>query len=131
MLVIQLKINTTGLTEPKRRLLNIMNLVGEIFIGKKTKKETDRESEKFDIAQGGIDTKDMLPLEDEEEEAKRQKRQGLKIMTPKQMIVRLPILLAQLKSDNIKKLKNEIRQIAYSRSKSLSKTIYNNLMNTI
>ena len=129
--MIQLKINTTGLTEPKRRLLNIMNLVGEIFIGKKTKKETDRESEKFDIAQGGIDTKDMLPLEDEEEEAKRQKRQGLKIMTPKQMIVRLPILLAQLKSDNIKKLKNEIRQIAYSRSKSLSKTIYNNLMNTI
>ena len=129
--MIQLKINTTGLTEPKRRLLNIMNLVGEIFIGKKTKKETDRESEKFDIAQGGIDTKDMLPLEDEEEEANRQKRQGLKIMTPKQMIVRLPILLAQLKSDNIKKLKNEIRQIAYSRSKSLSKTIYNNLMNTI
>ena len=130
--MIQLKINTTGLTEPKRRLLNIMNLVGEIFIVKKPKKETDRESEKFDIAQGGIDTKDMLPLEDEEEEeAKRQKRQGLKIMTPKQMIVRLPILLAQLKSDNIKKLKNEIRQIAYSRSKSLSKTIYNNLMNTI
>ena len=53
---------------------------------------------------------------------------------PKQMIVRLPILLAQLKTgNNSEKLKNEIRQIVYSlyRSKNLSKTIYNNLINTI
>ena len=60
--------------------------------------------------------------------------QGLKIMTPKQMIPRLPILLAQLKpGNNSQKLKNEIRQIVYSlhRSKNLSKTIYNSLMNTI
>ena len=30
-----------------------------------------QESEKFDIAQGGIDTKDMPPLESEEEAARR------------------------------------------------------------
>ena len=50
------------------------------------------------------------------------------------MITRLPILLAELKArNNSQKLKNEIRQIVYSlyRSKSLSKTIYNGLMNII
>ena len=63
-----------------------------------------------------------------------QKGQGLKILTPQQMITRLPILLAQSKAENnSQKLKNEIRQIVYSlyRSKNLSKTIYNSLMNTI
>ena len=50
------------------------------------------------------------------------------------MITRLPILLAQLKAgNNSQKLKNEIKQIAYSlyRSRNLSKTIYYNLINTI
>ena len=64
----------------------------------------------------------------------KQQGQGLKILTPQQMITRLHILLAQLKAgNNSQKRKNEIRQIVYSlyRSKSLSKIIYNNLMNTI
>ena len=42
------------------------------------------------------------------------------------MITRLPILLAQLKAENnSQKLKNEIRQIAYSlyRLENLSKTV--------
>ena len=63
---------------------------------------------------------------------KQQSGQRLKILTPKQMIIRLPILLAQLRAgNNSEKLKNEIRQIAYSlhRSKNLSKTMYNNLIN--
>ena len=50
------------------------------------------------------------------------------------MLSRLPISLAQLKlGNNSQKLKNEIRQLLYSscRSKNLSKTIYNSLMNTI
>ena len=58
----------------------------------------------------------------------------LKIMTPSQLITRLPILLARVKADNnSQKLKNEIRQIIYSlyRSKNLSKTIYNHLINSI
>ena len=64
----------------------------------------------------------------------KQKGQGLKILTPQQMITRLPILLAQLKAgNNSEKLKNEIRQLLYSlhRSKTLSKMIYNSLMNII
>ena len=80
--------------------------------------------------------KSSIPVNDEtsESETEEQEGQGLKILTPKQMIIRLPILLAQLRArNNSQKLKNEIRQIVYSlyRSKSLSKTIYNNLINAI
>ena len=60
---------------------------------------------------------DMPELETEKsaERRRNQQRQGLKILTPKQMIIRLPVLLAQLKSgNNSEKLKNEIRQIVYS-----------------
>ena len=59
---------------------------------------------------------------------------GLKILTNKQMLNRLPILLAQIQAGNSsKKLKNEIRQILYSlyRSKVLTKTVYNNLIKSI
>ena len=60
--------------------------------------------------------------------------QGLKILTPNQMLSRLPITLSQLKDgNNSDKLKNEIRQLLYSlyRSKKLTKNIYNNLTNII
>ena len=59
---------------------------------------------------------------------------GLKIMTPKQLITRLPVLLAQRQAgNNSQKLKNEVRQIIYSfyRSKNLPKTLYNHLINSI
>ena len=68
------------------------------------------------------------------EKSPEQERQGLKILPPKPLISRLPILLAQLKAgNNSEKFRNEIRQLLYSlyRSKKLSKTIYNSLMNTI
>ena len=48
--------------------------------------------------------------------------QGLRILTPNQILSRLPISLAQLKVGNIsEKLKNEITQLLYSlyRSKNL------------
>ena len=52
---------------------------------------------------------------------------GLKILTPNQMLSRLPITLAQLKAgNNSEKLNNKIRQLMYSlcRSKNLqSKSI--------
>ena len=81
-----------------------------------------------------LDIRDMPDLKTEEEAGKRQKDQGLKIMTSSQLITRLPILLAQVKAgNNSQKLKNEIRQIVYSlyRSKNLSKAIYNHLMDNI
>ena len=59
---------------------------------------------------------------------------GLKILTDKQMLNRLPILLAQIQAGNNSiKLKNEIRKILYLlyRSKVLTKTVYNNLIKSI
>ena len=59
---------------------------------------------------------------------------GLKILTNKQMLNCLPILLAQIQAgNNLNKLKNEARQIVYSlyRSKLLTKTVYNNLIKAI
>ena len=63
-----------------------------------------------------------------------QLREGLKILTPDQMLSRLPITLAQLKAgNNSQKLINEIRQLLYSlyHSKKLTKTIYNHLIYAI
>ena len=60
--------------------------------------------------------------------------QGLKTLALNQMHSRLPIFLVQLKArNNSEKLRNEIRQLLYSLygSKKLTKTIYNNLINTI
>ena len=47
--------------------------------------------------------------------AKATKGTGLKILTPKQIFQRLPIALAQVKTDNnSESLLNEIKQIVYS-----------------
>ena len=53
---------------------------------------------------------------------------GLKILTPKQLLQRLPIAL-----DNLESLLNEIRQIVYSlyQSKEITKKVYNNIIKSI
>ena len=59
---------------------------------------------------------------------------GLKILTPDQMLSKLPITLAQLKAgNNFEKRKNEIRQLLYSlyRSKKLTKQLYKSLTDII
>ena len=72
--------------------------------------------------------------EEDREMLKNYEGKGLKILTNKQMFNRLPILLAQIQAgNNLKKLKNELRQTLYSlyRSKALTKTVYNNLIKVI
>ena len=67
-------------------------------------------------------------------ENRKQQGLGLKILTPNQMLSRLPITLAQLKAgNNSEKLKNEIRQLLYSlyRSKKLTKQLYKSLIDII
>ena len=64
----------------------------------------------------------------------KQQGLGLKILTPDQMLSRLPIYLAQLNAgNNSEKLKNEIRQLLYSlyRSKKLTKQLYKSLIDII
>ena len=65
---------------------------------------------------------------------KNQSGKGPKILTPNQVLSRLPITLAQLnEGNNSEKLKNEIRQLLYSlyRSKKLTKQLYKNLFDII
>ena len=69
-----------------------------------------------------------------EAKTKATKGTGLKILTPKQMLQRLPTALAQVKaSNNSQSLLNEIRQIAYSlyQSKQITKKVYNNIIKFI
>ena len=65
---------------------------------------------------------------------KNQEGKGLKILTPNQMLSRLPIALAQLQAgNNSNKLKNEIRQLLYSlyRSKNMTEQVYKSLIGII
>ena len=69
-------------------------------------------------------------------EAKREvtKGTGLKIITPKQMLQRLPMAVAQVKAgNNSESLLNEIRQIVYSlhQSKEVTKKVYKNIIRSI
>ena len=62
------------------------------------------------------------------------KGNGLKILTPKQMLQRLPIALAQIKvGNNSESLLNEIKQIVYSfhQSKEITKKVYHNIITSI
>ena len=125
------KLNKLKPTESRKKSLPIFKQLEEIFMGSKADDEVDDESDdKSD------DETYMPELESKESAAQRreQEGQGLKILIPQQMLSRLPISLAQLKTgNNSQKLKNEIRQLLYSlyRSKKLIKTIYNSLINTI
>ena len=59
---------------------------------------------------------------------------GLKVLTPNQMLRRLPIALAQIEAaNNSESLLNEIRQIVYSlyQSKEITKKMYSNIIKSI
>ena len=91
-------------------------------------KDRVRFSDDYDSSGSGLNKKGKGSI------VSRAKGRGLKILTIKQMLNRLPILLAQIQAgNNSNKLKNEIRQILYSlyRSKVLIKTVYNNLIKFI
>ena len=69
-----------------------------------------------------------------EAKPKATKGTGLKILTPKQVLQRLPITLAQVKAGkNSENLLNKIRQIVYSlyQSKETTKKVYNNIIKSI
>ena len=66
--------------------------------------------------------------------AREQEETGLKILTPNQMLNRLPMALAQIEAgNNSESLLKEIRQIACSlyRSKEITKKVYNNIIKSI
>ena len=59
---------------------------------------------------------------------------GLKVLTPKQVLQRLPIALAQVKAgNNSESLLNKIRQIFHSlyQSKQITKKVYDNIIKSM
>ena len=63
-----------------------------------------------------------------------EQRTGLKILTPKQMLQRLPIAFAQVTAgNNSESLLNETRQIVYALypSKEITKKLYNNIIKSL
>ena len=105
-----------------QEMISLMHLQINIFFLEMQKKMciTDLKYQNQNLKKYGDkepDTTDMSELESEK--SAEQKRQRLKILTPNQMLIRLPISLAQLKArNNSKKLKNEIRQLFYSLCRS-------------
>ena len=74
-----------------------------------------------------------LAKEEQKGTGANEMRERLKILTPNQMLKRLPIALAQVKAgNNSESLLNEISQIVYSfyRSKQITKKVYNNIINS-
>ena len=106
--------------------MNILNLQKKKVVFLQNKKKMRRYAR---------DLKDIADLYNIKLDSNTSKSgRGLEILTNKQMLNRLPILLAQIEAGNNSiKLKNEARQILYSlyRSKVLTKTVHNNLIKSI
>ena len=68
------------------------------------------------------------------EKLEEQEGTRLRILTPKQMLQRSPIVLALVKSgNNSENLLNKIRQIVYSsyQSRKIKRKVYNNIIKSI
>ena len=118
-----------------------LNKLNEVKIGKKTpeQKEVIDNLEDFykyreEVINFFNDYIEMLSDANYNAKQNETKGKGLKILTPKQMLQRLPIALAQVKAgNNSENLLNEIRQIIYSlyQSKEITKKVYNNLIKSL
>ena len=97
----------------------LSQLKNEIIYISKEEKEIEKPNEIINIVE------EILEVNKQ-----NQQGQGLKILTPEQILSRVSIIKA---GNNSQKPINEIWQLLYSlyRSKKITKTIYNNLINTI
>ena len=128
-------------SEANKKQDEFLNKLSNTKIGKKTteQKEVINNLEKFYLSREEVinffrDYIEMLSDANYDAKQNETKGKGLKILTPKQMLQRLPIALAQVKAgNNSENLLNEIRQIVYSlyQSKEITKKVYNNLMKSL
>ena len=97
---------------------------------KKEIKEVSKEERKIEKPDKIVKiVKKVLKFNEQNQQGK-----GIKILTPNQMLSRLPITLAQLQArNNSNKPKNDIRQLLYSLylSKNMTKQVYDNLIKHI
>ena len=128
-------------SEVKNKQNEFLNKLRNIYVGKKTlkQKEVINNLEKFYNSREEVinffrDYIEMLSDANYNAKQNETEGKGLKILTPKQMLQRLPIALAQVKAgNNSESLLNEIRQIVYSlyQSKQITKKVYNNIIKSI
>ena len=136
-----IKNNQIKFSEVKNKQNEFLNKLSNIKIGKKTleQREVIDNLEKFYNSRKEVINffRDYIEmLSDAHYDAKQNETEGkgLKILTPKQILQRLPIALAQVKGgNNSESLLNEIRQIVYSlyQSKQITKKVYNNIIKSI
>ena len=128
-------------SEANNKQNEFLNKLSNIKIGKKTpeQKEVINNLEKFYLSREEVinffrDYIEMLSDANYNAKQNETKGKGLKILTPKQMLQRLPIALAQVKAgNNSENLLNEIRKIVYVlyQSKQITKKVYNNVIKSI
>ena len=132
--------NKIGFSEAKNKQNDFLNKLTNIKIGRKTlEQEKINNLERFYFSRQEVNNffKDYTEMfSDPNYRAKQNKTKGteLKILTPKQMLQRLPIALAQVKAGNTSEnLLKEIREIIYSlyQSKKITKKVYNNLIKSL
>ena len=93
-------IQNLKVTKSPRKIVNTLTLSKEVFVKPKTDDKTGNyKTDREEAYDKELDTTGVPNLENEEsaEQNKKQKRKGLKTLTPNQMLSRLPISLAQLK----------------------------------
>ena len=102
-----IKNNQIKFSEVKNKQNEFLNKLSNIKIGKKTieQKETINNLEKFYLSREEVinffrDYIEMLSDANYDAKQNETKGTGLKILTPKQMLQRLPITLAQVKASN-------------------------------
>ena len=132
--------NKIGFSEAKNKQNDFLNKLTNIKIGRKTLEQKKINNlERFYVSRQEVinffrDYTEMFSDANYRAKQNETKGTGLKILTPKQMLQRLPIALAQVKAgNNSENLLNEIRQIIYSlhQSKEIAKKVYNNLMKSL
>ena len=136
-----IKNNQIKFSEARIKQNEFLNKLSNIKIGKKTteQKKVIKNIEKFYLSREDDinffrDYIEMLSDANYDAKQNETKGKGLKILTPKQMLQRLPIALAQVKAgNNSESLLNEIRQIVYSlyQSKQITKKVCNNIIKLV
>ena len=136
-----IKDNRINFEDVVKRQNELLGKISNVKIGKKTdnQKEVINNLENFYISREKVinffkDFGKMVLDAAYKSKQNETEGKGLKILTPKQMLQRLPIALAQVKAgNNSESLLNEIRQIVYSlyQSKQITKKVCNNINKSI
>ena len=128
-------------SEATNKQNEFLNKLNEVKISKKTteQKEVINNLNKFYNSREEVinlfrDFTEMLSDANYDARQNKTEGTGLKILTPKQMLQRLPIALAQVKAgNNSENLLSETRQIIYSlyQAKEITKKVYNNIIKSL